>query len=78
MLQFMITFNHVEGVWERLSPEDREAHGQKRGGGWLVRMRFARSSHRLPEVPAVPQCKELYRIGLSRNQGRTGSYHPHC
>ena len=31
MLQFMITFNHVEGAWERLSPEDREAHGK-----WLV------------------------------------------
>ena len=28
----MITFNHVEGVWERLSPEDREAHGK-----WLAR-----------------------------------------
>ena len=28
----MITFNHVEGVWERLSPEDREAHGK-----WLGR-----------------------------------------
>jgi len=24
----MITFNHIEGVWERLSPEDREAHGK--------------------------------------------------
>ena len=31
-MQFMITFNHVEGVWERLSPEDREAHGK-----WLER-----------------------------------------
>jgi hypothetical protein len=31
-VQFMITFNHVEGVWERLSPEDREAHGK-----WLAR-----------------------------------------
>jgi hypothetical protein len=28
----MITFNHVQGVWERLSPEDREAHGK-----WLER-----------------------------------------
>lgn len=28
----MITFNHVEGVWERLSGEDREAHGK-----WLER-----------------------------------------
>lgn len=31
-MQFMITFNHVEGVWERLSPDDREAHGK-----WLER-----------------------------------------
>jgi hypothetical protein len=22
----MITFNHVEGVWERLSEQEREAH----------------------------------------------------
>jgi hypothetical protein len=28
----MITFNHVQGVWERFSPEDREAHGK-----WLER-----------------------------------------
>ena len=28
----MITFNHVEGVWERLSPADREAHAK-----WLER-----------------------------------------
>lgn len=28
-MQFMITFNHVEGVWERLSPEEREAHGKR-------------------------------------------------
>ncbi len=31
-MQFMITFNHVQGVWERLSPEDREAHAE-----WLQR-----------------------------------------
>ncbi len=31
-MEFMITFNHVDGVWERLSPEDREAHGK-----WLDR-----------------------------------------
>jgi hypothetical protein len=31
-MQFMITFNHVEGVWERLSAEEREAHGK-----WLER-----------------------------------------
>ena len=31
-MQFMITFNHVEGVWERLAPEDRESHGR-----WLGR-----------------------------------------
>ena len=31
-MQFMITFNHVEGVWERLSAEEREEH-QK----WLER-----------------------------------------
>jgi len=31
-VQFMITFNHVAGVWERLSAEDREAHGE-----WLAR-----------------------------------------
>jgi hypothetical protein len=31
-MQFMITFNHVEGVWERLSPDDREEHGR-----WLER-----------------------------------------
>jgi len=27
-MQFMITFNHVEGAWDELSEEDREAHGQ--------------------------------------------------
>ena len=31
-MQFMITFNHVEGVWERLSAEEREGHGK-----WLER-----------------------------------------
>ena len=25
-MRFMITFNHVEGVWERLSEQEREAH----------------------------------------------------
>ena len=28
----MITFNHIEGVWERQSPEDLQAHGK-----WLER-----------------------------------------
>ena len=28
----MTTFNHAEGVWERLSADDREAHGE-----WLAR-----------------------------------------
>jgi hypothetical protein len=31
-VQFMITFNHIDGVWDRLSAEDREAHGK-----WLER-----------------------------------------
>ena len=31
-MRFMITFNHVDGVWERLSRQDREAHGE-----WLAR-----------------------------------------
>ena len=31
-MRFMITFNHIEGEWERLSPEDREEHGK-----WLER-----------------------------------------
>ena len=31
-MQFMITFNHVEGVWDRLSAEEREEHGK-----WLER-----------------------------------------
>ena len=30
-MQFMITFNHVEGVWDDLSEEEREAHNQ-----WLA------------------------------------------
>jgi hypothetical protein len=25
-VKFMITFNHIEGAWDRLSPEDRERH----------------------------------------------------
>ena len=31
-MQFMITFNHVEGIWDRLSPEEQEEHGK-----WLER-----------------------------------------
>jgi hypothetical protein len=31
-VQFMITFNHVEGVWDRLSADEREEHGK-----WLER-----------------------------------------
>lgn len=31
-MRFMITFNHIDGEWERLSPEDREQHGK-----WLER-----------------------------------------
>jgi hypothetical protein len=31
-MQFMITFNHVEGIWERLSAEEREQHNK-----WLER-----------------------------------------
>lgn len=31
-MRFMITFNHIEGEWERLTPEHREQH-QK----WLER-----------------------------------------
>jgi hypothetical protein len=27
-MQFMITFNHLEGVWDRLSPEDRASHNE--------------------------------------------------
>ena len=25
-MQFMITFNHIDGEWDRLTPEEREAH----------------------------------------------------
>ncbi len=71
MPQLMITFNHVEGVWEQLSPEDREAHGK-----WLERFMAelrdemnTRSSRRQTEMPAAPQCEEVYRAALSRNQG---------
>ncbi len=31
-MRFMITFNHVDGAWDGLSAEDREAHGK-----WLER-----------------------------------------
>jgi len=31
-MRFMITFNHIDGEWDRLSPEDREQHGK-----WLER-----------------------------------------
>ncbi len=31
-MQFMITFNHTDGVWDRLSQEERETHGE-----WLGR-----------------------------------------
>jgi len=31
-MQFMITFNHIEGEWDRLAPDDREQHNQ-----WLER-----------------------------------------
>lgn len=27
MRRFMITFNHVEGVWEQLAEAERETHG---------------------------------------------------
>ncbi len=27
MRRFMITFDHVEGVWEQLSEAERETHG---------------------------------------------------
>ncbi len=27
-MQFMITFNHVEGVWDRLDAAEREGHGK--------------------------------------------------
>jgi hypothetical protein len=40
-MQFMITFNHVDGVWERLSAEDREAHGR-----WLERFTAELSSEK--------------------------------
>jgi hypothetical protein len=31
-MRFMITFSHVAGAWDRLSPEEHEAHGR-----WLAR-----------------------------------------
>ncbi len=31
-MQFMITFNHIDGAWDRLSAADREEHGK-----WLER-----------------------------------------
>lgn len=27
-MQFMITFNHIDGEWDRLTPEQREEHGK--------------------------------------------------
>ncbi len=30
-MQFMITFNHIDGLWERLSEEERSSHEQ-----WLA------------------------------------------
>ena len=44
-MQFMITFNHVEGVWERLSPEDRESHGE-----WLERFMAELSEEKNAEL----------------------------
>ena len=26
-MRFLITFNHIDGEWDRLDPEDRERHG---------------------------------------------------
>jgi hypothetical protein len=31
-MQFMITFNHIDGVWDRLDEAERESHGK-----WLGR-----------------------------------------
>jgi hypothetical protein len=56
-VQFMITFNHVEGVWERLSEEDREAH-QK----WLERFMAdlqAEKKARLVFLTPPPQRKTV-------------------
>jgi hypothetical protein len=27
-MRFMITFNHIDGEWDRLRPEEREQHGK--------------------------------------------------
>ena len=55
----MITFNHVEGVWERLSPEDREAHAE-----WLERFMAELSDEKnaqLVFVAPVDQRKTVRR-----------------
>ena len=44
----MITFNHVEGVWERLSAEERERHDE-----WLARFLEQLASEKQGELVFV-------------------------
>jgi len=43
-MQFMITFNHIEGVWERLSDEDQEKHNVWLGS-FMEKLSEEKNSH---------------------------------